>query len=484
MDWITCLESQDAWSADKLLRFNEKQFTQAFHKSVPVLSYLDWKIEQIDRGYCRTLLPINVECSNQYITQQAALMLLAADYTGGIALCTLFNQVPVIGFHSQTSDYGAYMWGAKSHIKWHQPSSGDLTCVAQVDKKQWQRLANRFFNGQKVITEIPVFLYNDQDELVAQVEFTYWAWDSYSLRNTGRDLSKTHILFKHKIATSAKLIAGLRSLCADDSMGNLKLNDPYAAQIAGKQGVVLARKFCLDTPELKNMVAARTLQLNHTLEQYIAYSDSKFNIVNIGVGLDTRFLNFKSEKINCFYELDLPIMLQIRQSLLPQGGVDLRPVKRLPLDLRDHTILASLRAANIDFNLPIFLIWEGCSMYFNETDSQKIFDEISKITFHKDSVAWFDYVNRDIICEATGIKAVDDFLFSMRRMGEPFINGYEDFKAYSKNINLAVHNITNCADYIDNQEAIYQKYHFCMVKGSVELGVALSDSIESLEEVI
>ncbi len=33
-----------------------------------------------------TLLPLNVESSNQYITQQAALMLLAADYAGGIAL--------------------------------------------------------------------------------------------------------------------------------------------------------------------------------------------------------------------------------------------------------------------------------------------------------------------------------------------------------------------------------------------------------------
>jgi hypothetical protein len=68
------------------------------------LKFLNWTIEEIARGYAVTRLPLNVESSNQYITQQAALMLLAADYTGGIALSTLFKDAPVIGFHPQRTD--------------------------------------------------------------------------------------------------------------------------------------------------------------------------------------------------------------------------------------------------------------------------------------------------------------------------------------------------------------------------------------------
>ena len=74
---------------------------------MPVLSFLKWRISKIERGFTQTILPLNVESSNQYITQQAALMLLAADYTGGIALCTLFNEIPVMGFHPMQSDFGA-----------------------------------------------------------------------------------------------------------------------------------------------------------------------------------------------------------------------------------------------------------------------------------------------------------------------------------------------------------------------------------------
>lgn len=484
MDWMSCLESPEAWQADKLLRFNEQTLTAAFHKSVPVLSYLDWSIEKVERGYCKTLLPINVECSNQYITQQAALMLLAADYTGGIALCTLFHQVSIIGFHEPKTDYGAYVWGVKSQIKWLQPSSGDLTCVAQVDKALWQNLAELFFTGKKVVIEIPVFLYNDSGELVSQAEFTYWAWDSYSLRNTGRELSKTHIIFKHKVATSAKLIAGLRALCTDDSMGALTLEDPYAEQLAGKQGLVLARKFCLDTPELKNMVAARTLHLNQQLITYIAQAKGKFNVINIGIGLDTRALNITSEKINCFYELDLPVMLQIRESTLPKDITARLPIKRIPIDLRDQRIMECLRQAEIDFNLPVFLIWEGCSMYFNEADSQKIFDEINKITFHRDSVAWFDYVSRDILGDATGVKSIDEFLQSMRRMGEPFINGYDQFSGYAQGNGLAVKEIISCGKFMKNDEPIYDKYHFCVAKGVEKVTALTNTPVESIEEII
>ena len=82
----------ESWEADRVVRYQIGPLTESFHRSVPSLKYLNWTIEEIERGYAATRLPLNVESSNQYITQQAALMLLAADYTGGIALSTLFRE--------------------------------------------------------------------------------------------------------------------------------------------------------------------------------------------------------------------------------------------------------------------------------------------------------------------------------------------------------------------------------------------------------
>jgi hypothetical protein len=112
----------ETWDADRKARFEIAPAIELFHRSVPALRFLDWSIEEIGRGFAVTRLPLNVQSSNQYITQQAALMLLAADYTGGIALCTLFRNAPVIGFHPQLTDYGAYLWGAAANIKWLRPS--------------------------------------------------------------------------------------------------------------------------------------------------------------------------------------------------------------------------------------------------------------------------------------------------------------------------------------------------------------------------
>lgn len=66
----------------------------------------------------KTILPLNIASTNQHITHQAAVMLIAADYTGGIALGTLLDNVPLVGIHPQSTDYGAYLWGARADIIW------------------------------------------------------------------------------------------------------------------------------------------------------------------------------------------------------------------------------------------------------------------------------------------------------------------------------------------------------------------------------
>jgi hypothetical protein len=109
------LNSTDAWDQDSAERFNLPLLNQSFRESVPVLEFLDWSILDVRRGYAETKLPLNANSSNQYVTHQAALQLLAADYTGGLALASLFHMGRVIGFWESKDDKGIYMWGRKSN---------------------------------------------------------------------------------------------------------------------------------------------------------------------------------------------------------------------------------------------------------------------------------------------------------------------------------------------------------------------------------
>ena len=96
---------------DRRVRYEIGPVTASFHRSVPSLRYLTGPSEECVRAVTRLLGMW--ESSNQYVTQQAALMLLAADYTGGIAFATLFEETPIIGFHPQLTDLGELICGER-----------------------------------------------------------------------------------------------------------------------------------------------------------------------------------------------------------------------------------------------------------------------------------------------------------------------------------------------------------------------------------
>jgi hypothetical protein len=141
------LSDPQVWEADRAVRYELETFNRACREAVPVLQATGWLITKIERGFAETLLPLNVASTNQFVTHQAALMLVAADYTGGIALSTLFHSVPILGFHPLRDDAAAYMWGARASIRWMLPSANDLVCRASIDPSCWGRIHRRFLAG-------------------------------------------------------------------------------------------------------------------------------------------------------------------------------------------------------------------------------------------------------------------------------------------------------------------------------------------------
>jgi methyltransferase (TIGR00027 family) len=446
------------WEEDKNERFNLDKLNKSFHESVPCLEFFDWKITKVERGFCEAILPINVASSNQYITHQAAIMLLSADYTGGIALATLFHKIPIIGFHATSSDYGVYMWGGKSNIKWYAPSCDDLRCVATIDENKREFLTKRVLTGKKIVTTIDIFMYNG-DKLVAKSEFTYWIQDTNSLRKDAFDIEKIDILYDHKTKTTAKLVCGLRALESEKPEKYQRFKDEYASKYAQKHGITLARRFNIITPQLQDMLSIRTWHLDEALKRFSNLHD-QINIVNIGSGYDTRALrlNLKNAK---FYDLDLPIVLRDR-SIFNKKYSNIKTYQ-IPIDLRNHNLEEIIRKnEDLDLSKPTFFIWEGGTMYFIE-EIEKTFDSLSKLMDER-SEFWFDYISKDSVDGKTNISDVERFIDNMKKMGEPFINGFNNLDSFAKNFGLSVKTNDSSSKFTENKDSIYNHYKICVLK--------------------
>jgi methyltransferase (TIGR00027 family) len=459
----TLEELERTWESDKKERADPPLLTEIFHHQVPILKYLDWKVTATERGFAETVLPINVASTNQHITHQAAVIMIAADYTGGIALATLLNKVPVIGINAQQTDYGAYLWAGKAEVKWIRPSCADLICTARIPAERHLPIVKRFFRGSMVLETVKIEMRNE-DLLVAEAQISYWGQDTFALRRNAGDENRIHPLYDHKQKTSARLIAGLRSIEQDKPAEQRLFNDPLAAKVAAKHGRILAERFCLVAPQLQPMVASRTRHLDQTLENF--HQGRPIQIVNLGIGLDTRTLRVSLPEGSVSFELDLPVMLSLRDELLRDLPVE-SPIKRVavPIDLREQDPAEVLSACGeFDISAPVFFIWEGGSMYFEPVEAARILRSLQSMMVNPDSRLWMDYVLPSIIDGTSGFRVVEDFMREMRSLSEPFINGFADLKNQLAELGFMVEEDLASNYCLETTDAVFDLYRFCLTR--------------------
>lgn len=462
-DYPSTLELfQSTWPADKEKRTRADKLTRLFHSAVPVLKYLDWQVTDTRRGYAETVLPLNIASTNQHITHQAALILIAADYTGGIALSTLLHDVPVVGIHPQSSDYGAYMWGAKADIRWIRPSCADLVCRAEIPVGHYDRIVRRFFRGERVIDTVHIKMAN-ADELVAEANFTYWVQDTQALRKNANDETKIHLLYDHRHKTSARLIAGLRAMEQGKPAHERLFEDANAPVIAGTHGHILAERFCLIAPQLQPMIAARTRHLDECLARF--HGGEPYQVINIGAGYDTRIYRLPFPAGTTFFDLDLPSMLKAREEVLlgiqRKESYGIRRVS-VPIDLHSQDIHDALLTTRLfDPSLPTLAFWEGGSMYFDRAKASAILRSLRQVLNNPASLLWMDYVHASIITGTTGFKVVEDFIDAMRSLGEPFVNGYNDIEKEMSQVGFRVKSDIPSNSLLSDNDPVFDLYRFC-----------------------
>lgn len=460
---ISMEQFDDDWISDRESRAEPIRLTELFHAAVPVLRYIDWKVTDTGRGFCESVLPLNVESSNQHIAHQAAVILIAADYTGGVALGSILNRIPLVGIHPQTSDYGAYLWGAKADIKWIRPSSDDLICTARIPPDRHEQILRRFLQGKRVLETVHIDMRNG-NELVAEANVTYWVQDTYALRRNSRDEARIHVLYDYRHKTSAKLIAGLRALEQERSAEQRLFVDSHAAQCAGKHGLILARRFCQVAPQLQPMIAARTKHLDDFLKEFAGSGPCQ--VINIGAGLDTRTFRVPMAPGSKVFDLDLPSMLRRRREALEDIGPGLGPIRiELPIDLYEQEVADVVGSSDaFDPSIPTLAIWEGGSMYFERPVVQRILMSLGRLLSNEASRLWIDYVSPAVFDGTSDLPVVQRFSEAMQCLGEPFINGFDEIATDLAQCSLSSESDVASDIFFPESDPVFGLYRFCIAR--------------------
>ena len=161
--------TQLSWEEDLATRSNPQLMTELLHNAVPVLKTTDWKITDVQPGFCESILPLNHVTTNQHGTHQAALISLSADYTGGMALASLLRGVPLAGIHRCSPENSASLWLAAMNVKYVSPSTGHLTGRSRVPEELAKKIISRYSNGKRVLVSLPIE-FEANGDLVAQAE--------------------------------------------------------------------------------------------------------------------------------------------------------------------------------------------------------------------------------------------------------------------------------------------------------------------------
>jgi methyltransferase (TIGR00027 family) len=452
-----------SWEEEKKFRYSCEHLTSMLREQVPVLDFVKWHIKSIDQGSVNTVLPLINPSTNQHCTHQGALLFLAAEYTGGIALASLIHNHPVVGVHPVgPSEKSMALWLGKGDIKYVRPSVGCLDIIAEVSPDRHEKIRKRYAQG-KVILERITINFKNGSTVVAEAEMTYYIRQSDMLRSDGVSPDKVSILYQHKLVSSAELIAGVR---ANESGGLFE--DPYSEKIAGEHGRALANRFCEKSPQLGGMVAARTKHLDMRLENFL--QNGGRNVVLLGTGYDMRIFRLKIPAGTSVYELDFPTVLIDRQNRLDEfaiddpDGVDRIP---LPIDLRTTTLAAILKD-QVDFDSPIFVAWEGVSMYFHEPEVRTILQGILPVFKNPESRLWVDFIHEAAVVNPDIYPEVKAFMQGMQLLGEPFVFGPKSIEDFMNSNGFQCNEVVRSDVFMPhNTDPIYSIYNFCTASAAV-----------------
>lgn len=475
---MNVIESDErvSWETDYAQRINPELMNQLLHQAVPVLKWTDWRITKVGYGFCETRLPLSIETTNQHGTHQAALISLSADYTGGMALTTLLTGTPLTGIHRGSPDKSASLWLVGMDVKYENPSTSHLRGVSRVDPKTAKRIQSRYFSGRVVLATIDVEFWSETNERVAVATMRYFAQATKRLLEHRPDGDQSPMT-KLNLKTSARIIAGLRAMENQSNRGpaeshwvsrpdgtQLRIDKPHDQVAAGTHGMLQAQRLQKVLPQLATMVGARTRHCDELLRSIGGIEQ----VVMLGAGLDMRPIRHASVlKGATVFEIDLPVMLAERQHVIDRleqrngGAVDAPERHQIAVDfLRDDVgDLLQNHFAFSDTALTL-VIYEGCSMYFDEDQNLRLLRSVRQRLKHPESRLWMDCVTPAVISGDTPDENIHEFVRRMELIGEQFVYGPADPEAFLHDCGFVCAESITARSYLGSDDPALGEYRF------------------------
>ena len=139
----------------------------------------------------------------------------------------------------------------------------------------------------------------------------------------------------------------------------------------------------------------------------------------------------------------------------------------MPIDLRT-TRLADVLQGSIDFTSPVFIAWEGMSMYFEEPEVRAMLAGMAPLLRNNRSRLWLDVIDRRAVFEPDIFPEVKAFMTGMQMLGEPFVFGVCSAKEFMESNGFRCHKVESSDVFLGaKSDPVYSIYHFCTASADV-----------------
>ncbi len=199
--------------------------------------------------------------------------------------------------------------------------------------------------------------------------------------------------------------------------------DPWAAALAGDEGLALADAFDRLQPEMELWVAIRTAWLDRAIADILAAGARQ--VVLLGAGLDTRAARLHADGVR-FFEVDHPnTQAEKRRRIdeLPEYPRD--AATYVACDFERDDFLDRLAASGFAPREPAALVWEGVTPYLTEAAVRATLRRIATHC-HRATTVLFDTVGRRMADGATRHDGDRETLSMVGTLGEPIRWGTND----------------------------------------------------------
>lgn len=155
------------------------------------------------------------------------------------------------------------------------------------------------------------------------------------------------------------------------------------------------------------LIICRTKYIDDLLQT--AIDNGMEQVVILGAGLDTRPYRIEAMNRIKIFEVDLPIIQNIKKEKIRKClGALPTHITYVPIDFNKQVLEDALNNEALDTRKPIFFIWEGVTQYITEEAVKSTLGFISKTVVG--SAVVFTYILKDVIDKTSDIDGANDVM--------------------------------------------------------------------------